>query len=205
MTSDSAWRGWLTSSALRDHEAWWQRGRTGTGRLVLADANLRGVRVTSLRGARLERCSLAEARMPISLLDAIELIDCDLERAALPGSPLKRSRLERCRFVEANLVRCDFDDARITSGVWARANLENTRWLDARVTDVDFTSVRMPMATLDGALFEGCNFQGASIVRGDPTFDLGTAYGTRFVRCDLRGANLEGLRERDTSYEDCLR
>ena len=61
------------------------------------------------------------------------------------------------------------------------------------------------MATLDGAVFEGCDFRGASITRGDPDFDLGTAYGTRFVRCDLRSADLTGLRERDTRYEDCLR
>ena len=40
--------------------------------------------------------------------------------------------------------------------------------------------------------------------RKDSTLDLARCRGARFERCDFRGANLDGLRLDNTTFDQCL-
>src|SRR5690606_32384812 len=67
----------------------------------------------------------------------------------------------------------------------------------------ELRGARFPLARLDAAIFERCDFRDAQLVRGDPNVDNGTAWSARFIDCDFTGADLTGWRLRVTHFEKC--
>lgn len=86
-TSTSLWQG-IVQHRIGPHRNWYERGKTGAGRLELADQDLQGAVVSSLEAARLERCDLSGASL--SLLDELELQDCVLDEINATRSSWRR-------------------------------------------------------------------------------------------------------------------
>jgi uncharacterized protein YjbI with pentapeptide repeats len=167
----------------------------------MADEHLQGAAVSSLSGARFERCDLSGAT--ISLLEEIELVDCIFDEANLSMANLRRSTIMRCRLRGAWLALSDFDDARIEEGDWLGSYLERSHWPGARVTGVSFRSCTLIDGRFDGATFTDCDFAYANLSRKDLAVDFARCTNTRFVRCNFQGANLDGLRFNNTVFDHC--
>ena len=203
MADSVEWRKWLTAEALNRQWGWHEAGKQGPGRLVLEGKDLRGLSVAHLRGVRLVRCDLTGARMP-RLLEDIELVGCTLDGAQLGSAALERAKIDDCRFVKADLSLVNMSDAQIRIADFTDAEFENSTWSRATVKNGRFSRARLVGAQLDDAAFSGCDFRAAKLTRNRPVFDeLGTAYATRFEDCDLRDADVDGLRIRGTKLVRC--
>lgn len=197
---DSEWMGLLTLK-LKPHWRWWDRGKQGDGRIVMHGERLQGAQVRSLRGARFESCDLSGAT--VTLLNEIELVDCVLDEANFSRSNWSGSNLKRCRMHGAWIALGHFDDAVIEGGDWLGSYLERSFWTNAKVTGVSFRSCTLVDACFDGATFTDCDFRYANISRKVLSGDFARCPGTRFIRCNFQGANLDGLRFNDTTFEEC--
>ncbi len=185
------------------HRAWYARGKTGDGRLILNGRNLGGIAVASLRGARLEHCDLSNANMSIGLMDAVELIDCVFDDARMNHSSWDQAELVNCRFLKAWLGLAKFEHARISGCDWTAAYLETSMWSNSDVNATRFVDANLVDSRFDGALFSQVDFRGAKLCRIDEAADFARCPNTRFIDCDFRGANLTGLRLNDTTFERC--
>lgn len=109
----------LPHERLSAHAEWFARGRSGEGRLLLADtrlvgslegADLRGAELENvdlsgvsllrarLDGARLKRCSFARGDLRHASLFETRFEDCDLRRAMVAGAVVGRTGFLRCAF-----------------------------------------------------------------------------------------------------------
>lgn len=196
----SLWQGILTPK-LKSHWRWWDSGKRGEGRIVMADENLQGAQVRGLEGARFERCDFSGST--ISLLDEAELVDCVFDEANLSQSSWNLSRIQGCRFHGAWLGLANFDGATVDRGDWLGAYLERSDWRGAVITGSTFRASTLTDSSFDGARFVDCNFQYANLSRKALVFDLARCPKAYFERCDFRGANLDGLRLNETTFDHC--
>ncbi len=201
--SDDEWRRWLTAELLDAQWKWHQRGRVGARPIQLEGKDLRGLRVAHLRGVKLVACDLSGSQLP-RLLEDIELVGCRFDGAQIGGASFDRARIDDCRFTGANLVLARFAGATIRLGSLEGVELENSTWAGAQVRGVTCRGARLVGATLDDGTFTECDLRGALLEQNLPVFaDKGSARRTRFVRCDLRGASVKGLRLDGTVFEQC--
>jgi uncharacterized protein YjbI with pentapeptide repeats len=195
------------SRALLDaHKQWLARGRTGAGRMVLDGASLGGLKLGSVKlgGARLTRVTLDGATMDFCNLAGAELIDCSAVQTNFSHSILDGALLQRCRFERAALGLCDLVDTRIEGGSFRGAGADRGKWQRVTASGADFRDVRFGDAILDGSRFEGCDFRDADLGRITPALrEITSTFNTSFIRCDLRGARLEGRRLDGTRFIDC--
>src|SRR4051812_35802203 len=112
---DSYWDA-IVGPRLKAHWRWYNRGRTGDGRLVVQDQDLRGAQIRSLEGARLERCDLSGSAL--SLMTDIELVDCIFDEANLMTSGWQRAKINNCSFRGAFMGAADFENAIVEGGDW---------------------------------------------------------------------------------------
>ncbi|MBL0214087.1 MAG: pentapeptide repeat-containing protein [Myxococcales bacterium] len=197
---ESYWRATI-KPRLRDHHEWYRRGMIGDGRIVMVDENLRGADLRGLRGARFERVDFSGAG--IDLLDDIELVDCTFDSAWLQISTWKRAKIEDCRFRGATILHSSFADAQIEGGDWLGAWLDWSGWTRARVSNVSFIAASFVDSHFDDATFVDCDFSRADLSRLELGADSARCVGTRFVRCTFRGANIDGLRFNNTTFDHC--
>ncbi|MBL0214090.1 MAG: pentapeptide repeat-containing protein [Myxococcales bacterium] len=198
---ESLWRVTI-GPKLRDHLEWYYRqGRTGTGRLVIADEDIQGADLRSVQGARFERVDFSGAG--VQMLDDLEAIDCGFDEALLQGSTWRRAKLEKCRFRGATAYGANFEDARIDDCDWLGAWLEHSVWTRATVSRVSFVAATLVDSRFDGATFVDCDFSRADLSRGEFSMDSARCPGTRFERCDFRNANIDGLRFNNTTFDHC--
>jgi uncharacterized protein YjbI with pentapeptide repeats len=198
------WRISMDKDVLIEHEDWVARGKSGPGRLALEDQNLQGARVPrAFPCARFVRCDLTEAAFPLLRLDELELIDCRLDRAVLNSTSFDRASIAGTSFTGASLQLADFNSARIANSNFNEANLERAFFVGATIEHTTFTKARLADAVLDDAHLIDCDLRDCDLSRVESVLDLARTSRTRFVRCDLRGANISGRRLDGTVFDHC--
>lgn len=188
---------------MRAHEQWYERGKTGEGRIALEGLNLRGGTVASdLCGARLARCDLSRFSRRAGSWEEIELVECVLNRALLRSSTLDRARCERCYFLRCDLRLSHFYGATLIDCDFSSALIGHVSWTGAEVMRCRFRGAHLENNRLSGGTFTACDFRDADLSWTEgPT--LGRADGARFIGCDFRNARMDRLRLRDTVFERC--
>jgi uncharacterized protein YjbI with pentapeptide repeats len=172
----------LTRDALRAHEAWVKRGKTGAGRLVASGTRAAGEKIgaAELSGAKLDDVDFTEVDLSYASLDGAQLVGAKLRGGSFDGAALALAKLER---------------ADIEGATFAGADLDRSQWQGARVVSARFDGARF-----GNAVFDGATFQRSSFVRADfsPTTPAppATTQGARFEDCDLRNTRWD---DRDLS------
>jgi Pentapeptide repeats (8 copies) len=109
-------RGELSSRTLEAHLQWVRRGRTGAGRLDIANVDVTGVKVGAkdMSGALLDGVIFDRATVSYSTFERAELTDVRMIQADLRSCSFVGARLLRCDFLGAILVRgkLDYTDCR---------------------------------------------------------------------------------------------
>ena len=192
--------------ALEAHAKWWARGRFGPGRLELEDVGLDDLRLgtTRLSAARLIRCKLSRTVLDFAHLEEAELIECTGEQPVLAHAALDAARLIRCRLWRARLTLARLEDVEIEGGSLERMSADRAACNRLKARGVHLRDAFFGDAVLDGAYFEDCDLRGADLSRQTPALiTLCSTFNTTFVRCDLRGVNLDGRRLDGTVFIDC--
>jgi uncharacterized protein YjbI with pentapeptide repeats len=102
--------------------------------------------------------------------------------------------MQLCYFRPARVEGCDFGEADLCRTLWDGAEVHACSFRGALVND----------SILGSATFTGCDFRGAELrCSGNPKLSGGTVYGTRFERCDLRDADIDGLKLKGTVFIGC--
>jgi uncharacterized protein YjbI with pentapeptide repeats len=159
-------------------------------------------RGTQLYTARFERCSLRNANLSYSDLCDMELEDCVLDRACFVSSNMDRSRLYRCRFVEADLRITRLRMTDIVGSDFSRALLDRADFKSAILKETSFRGAFIYDATLDDAYVGCCDLRDADMSYTSMP-NLCTTSGAWFFRCDLRGVKLGGRRLKDARFTEC--
>jgi uncharacterized protein YjbI with pentapeptide repeats len=192
---------------LVDHLRWLKQGKRGSGQLVLEGADLRDKRLDAvdISGAQFVRCKFDGANMSFLTFDDGEMVECTGLKGKLLRSRYRRTYLKECCFIDCDLRMNYFEDAHISGGDWSRCLLERAGFEKARVEKVRFSDGNLKDTTWDGANVLDCSFEAADLsdAKSKERFILARAYGARFVRCDFRGAKLEGWRLKDTVFDHC--
>jgi fluoroquinolone resistance protein len=197
-------RGELSSRTLEAHLQWVRRGRTGDGRLDIANVSVKGLKV----GAK----DMSGAKLDGVIFDRADVSFSTFEGAELTGVTMIQTHAGNCRFNEARLVTCDllganvaigkFEDAMIVGGRFERTFLDRSSFRRAKVGGASFRDAVFGNTVFDGALFTDCDLRGASFSLRTRRV-LGTTDKTVFERCDLRNT---GWNERDLEnavFIDC--
>jgi uncharacterized protein YjbI with pentapeptide repeats len=200
---DSLWQGILSSRKLKAHWEWDRDGRKGQGRIVMTDENLQGAAVRALEGARFERCDFSGSNFYYGQLQEIELVDCTFDEALLRSTNFTRARITGGRIHGGWCGLANFEDATIEGGDWLGSYLERVDWTRSHIRDVSFRAATLVDARFDQATFVDCEFRFADLSHRELDMDLARCPGTRFERCDFRGANLDGLRLNNTVFDRC--
>jgi uncharacterized protein YjbI with pentapeptide repeats len=194
----------LSREALAAHRAWLDRGRTGAGRLELANDGVGGLPLGNLEVsyARLVRVNLTKSTVDFAKLVGAELIECTAEETNFAHSKFDEATLTDCELAGAKLVLTDFKSTRIEGGDFRRIDADRGLWIGARLLRTDFRDARFGDCVLDDAVIEWCDLRGASFARVS-TLDLCTTRRTTFRDCDLRGADFTKRRFEDTTFVRC--
>ena len=141
-------------------------------------------------------------------LEHVDLVGCTLRDVSWAGAVLAGVRLEGCTLERVDLSRAQLPDsvldgctiagckALATSWSILRAPMlppDPSTWVDCQLSmgsfgGLDLTGARFERCALDDADFDG------AILRDVIVHESGLA-GARFVRADLRGADLRGTRD----------
>jgi uncharacterized protein YjbI with pentapeptide repeats len=200
------WERFFDLAARRKHHQWLNAGRTGEGRIDVADLDMTNIDEGGARipAARLTRCRLDGAKITLSTLDEWELIDCTGPRFNLVGSNLRRAVIRGGSFPNAEWRLVRFDGARIEGTDLREANFGRTTFDDGVLEDVSFAGAYLHDTTMEHTVLRRCNLQGADLRRTQNALSRhGTARGARFERCDLRGVDFDGRRLGDTVFNRC--
>ena len=197
-------RGELSSRSLEAHLQWVRRGRTGAGRLDIANVDVKGVKVGAkdLSGARLDGVVLDRCDVSFSTFERADLTDVSLVQANLGSCTLSGARIVRCDFIGANLGLGKLEDAVIGGGRFDRTYLDRCSFRRAKVDGTSFRDADFGNAPLDGAVFVDCDLRGASFSLRTKGL-LGTTEKTRFERCDLRDTKWEARDLDNATFIDC--
>ncbi|HKQ79127.1 MAG TPA: pentapeptide repeat-containing protein [Blastocatellia bacterium] len=197
-------RGELSSRTLETHLQWVRRGRTGDGRLDIANVNAAGVNVGAkdmsgslLDGVIFERANVSFSTFERAELTGVRMIQTDLGSCSFVGA-----RLLGCDFLGANLSLGKLDDAVISGGRFARVSLYRCLWRRARAAGVDFSESVFCDSALDDSVFVDCDLRGAKFSLHTKGI-LGSTAQTRFERCDLRDTQWEGRNLDNAVFVDC--
>jgi uncharacterized protein YjbI with pentapeptide repeats len=141
-------------------------------------------------------------------LDGLPLTGITLRGATVARVTARGARLDSADAARASVVRSCFDAASLRLAVidaasleeceFSRANLEGTAWRNARASRCTARGAIWLNARLDGGRFEDCDFRDSDF-QAAPHATCCAA----FVRCDLRGVNLEGRDLSRFSFLDC--
>jgi uncharacterized protein YjbI with pentapeptide repeats len=180
--------GTFDRDALRAHEAWIRRGRTGRGRLVLVGVDAAGedVGAAELTGARLSWVDFTGIDLSYATIDDAELREVNLTGANLTSTSFRGATIRGGSFVDAHLALAKFERAAVAGARFGGSDLDRSQWQGAQVRETDFDGAHLGNAQLDGAVFTTCSFRSADFAPTTPA-PPATTRDTRFVNCDLRG------------------
>lgn len=196
------WSQHISRQVLREHLLWAQS--KGGKRLELQDCNLDNLPAmgTQMHAARFARCTFVRANLSYSRLPDMELEDCVLDRARFVSSDMDRCRLYRCRFVEADLRITRLKMTDVVGSDFIRALLDRADLKSAILKETSFRGAHIYDATFDDAHVSSCDFREADLSRQDAPH-LCTTTNAWFLRCDFRGATLEGRQLNNTRFTEC--
>jgi uncharacterized protein YjbI with pentapeptide repeats len=196
----------FTTAALTDHREWIARGRRGPGRLVIEDASVGplGLGVAKLGGARLLRVKFFNHKVDFANLSGAELVECIGQGTDFTDAILDGATLDRCTFEKSHFGLTDFHDGRILGGSFRGSTADRGLWNRVRIKDADLRSFRFGDCVLDGAVLEDCDLRDADLHCITPVLEsLCSTLNATFLRCDLRGANIDQRRFDNTRFVDC--
>lgn len=185
--------GTFDRDALRAHEAWVKRGKTGKGRLVLVGASAPGERVgaAELSGAKLDDVDFADIDLSYATVDGAELVEARLPRANLTSISLRDAKIRGGDFDGAAMALAKLERATIDRASFVGADLDRSQWEAAHVTGARFEAARFGNARFDRATFTCCALARADFAPTTAT-PAATTRGARFEDCDLRDTYWEG-------------
>lgn len=191
------WRDVLHDDVMRAHEKWLYRGRIGDGRLILIGQQLGESAVSGMTWeyAVLDSCDFTGARIVYSGLAHSEISNCVFTGATVNSTRFVEARVRETRFDGADLRGCWFGDSTISKCTFDGSNLDRANFVRATVAESTFRDAVLADTQLDHGRFSRCDLRSARL--GDTAIHAG------FVDCDLRGANLDGLRLKDTRFTRC--
>lgn len=196
----------VDQAAIRAHEDWARRGRSGTGRIVARAAKLDRM---ALRGAKLAAIQLTEGVLDRANLSYADLADAELVRCSLAGTGLTSAQLPRAKLTGCTLTKADLrlavmQEAVADGGDWRGVQADRGDWTGARLRGVDLRDAVLGDVVLDSAIFDDCDLREAKLARVTPAAKLlGRAHDTRFVGCDLRGVTIGGRVLARVTFERC--
>lgn len=181
-----SWQEHLSPARRAAHAAWFDRGCRGEGRLVVQDANLAAARLSGprLQRAAFLRCTFDGASMTYVDVTGGELLDCTGTKPTFHYLTLREARVERCRFIAADLRLAAFSRATMRDCDLSGSAFAETNCVAAMLTNIDFQRASLLDVQLDKSQLTACDFRGADLTGV-------TAIGSRFERCDFRGAKLD--------------
>jgi len=198
------WRVYMDQDVLRAHADWLDHGKTGPGRLVLEDQDLRGARAAqSFPAARFVRCDLSKASFPLLGLDELEVVECKLDDALLRQTHLECASITGTTFGSADLRLVHLSHAQIRDSSFVGANLERGFFIGTVLERVNLAGARLVDGVFDDAHLADCDLRGCDLSRDDTFLNLARTIRTRFERCDLRGVKLDGRRLDGTVFDHC--
>lgn len=199
-------RGEISSRSLEAHLQWVRRGRTGEGRLDVANVKLAGVKIGAkdLSGARIQGAVLERCDASFSTLAGAELEKVSFVQAHLGNCRFDEARVQDCDFLGANLALAKFSGATFCGGRFERAFLDRSTFRGARLNGVNFREAEFGNALLDDAVFMRCDLRGAKLSLNTARV-LGTNVRTRFEGCNLRATTWQGRDLASVLFVDCER
>lgn len=156
-----------------------------------------------LRGARFERCLLANTDFTAAKLDASQWLNCrgpqalftsatltdaqflrcDLNNSKWQRSKLAQSRFEGCKLTGANFADCSSLGLEFHDCVLRSACLSGISFYKGELHNLDFAEADL----------SHCDFRKAVFIEGG-SLSLARVNDARFDQADLREASLDGLR-----------
>lgn len=142
-------------------------------------------------------------------LDGAALIAGRLARVTAAGSRwrnanLAGSSIEDVDFTSASLQKASFCRAKLMRVRFHGASARALRLDHARLDNCDFRGADLREATFEDAVVTDTSFEDADLSCDDGVRHAGRTRRARFVRCNLRGANIHGRELVDTKMEDCV-
>ncbi len=142
-----------------------------------------------------------EADLSVARAEAVELVDCVLERVEPAGAELPRLALTGVR-----LADCSLANAFILRADLVRVDLRGCRLTGLELPEasgrlVRFTDCRADLASLRFARFEHTVFTRTSLAQAD--LSQADLREVSFVECDLTGADLSGARLEAATFDGC--
>jgi uncharacterized protein YjbI with pentapeptide repeats len=131
------------------------------------------------------------------------MVRCKAHRSNFLGAHLDEGRFEDCDFTGAKLSNAHLSQSVIVGGTFAQIIAERVALDGAEFRCVDLHEASLVESTMTKARFIECDLRACDLRRIEQALDLGSAYGTEFVGCDLRAAKLDGRRLRDTKLVRC--
>lgn len=196
----------LTKPALVAHKEWLARGKTGAGRLVAEGASVGplGMSSAKLGGARLVKVRFFDHRVDFANLAEAELVECTGKGTNFTHAIFDGATLEACSFPKSHFGLTDFKDAKILGGDYQGSTADRGSWNRVRIKKADLRRFRFGDCILDGAVLEDCDLREADLHCISPYLaTLCSTMNATFIRCDLRGANIDQRRFDNTRFVDC--
>jgi uncharacterized protein YjbI with pentapeptide repeats len=197
-------RGALTARTVWMHEQWIRRGRTGEGRLDIANVSMKGIRVgaVDMSGARLEGVIFDNADISFAKFDGAELTDVKMIDANAADCSFDKAHLMNCDLLHACVAIARFEDAMIVGCRFDIAQLDRCSFRRAQVGGTSFRKADIRNSALDRAIFTDCDLRGACFSLRTKDL-LGTTHQTLFERCDLRDTMWDERELDNASFIDC--
>lgn len=138
----------------------------------------------------------------------VELSGCTLRDATWAGAELSGVRLEQCTIERVDLSRvrlpdsvldgCTFTGCKALAASWStmRAPVispEPSTWVDCQLSMGSFSGLDLTGGRFERCVLADVDFDGATLT--DVVVEDCSLAGARFVRADLRGADLRGARD----------
>ncbi|MEN3123023.1 pentapeptide repeat-containing protein [Janibacter sp. LM] len=141
-----------------------------------------------LSGVEMVGCTLRDASVAGATLSGVRLEGCAVERVDLSRARLPDSVVDGCRFVGCKALA--------TSWAMLRAPVlvpGPSAWVDCQLSMGSFTGLDLTGARFERCVLTDADFDGATLV--EVVFDECSLGGARFVRADLRRADLRTARD----------
>ena len=198
MSTTTQWQVCLKGSVTMAHRRWFERGRTGEGRIVLEEKNLTRatLRGNNLTKARFVRCDWSNSLISSSDFAEAEITECTWNNSLLYSIDFDRASIENCTFTDTYFGITHFIEAKVKGGDWTRCDLNKSTWTDAAVENVCFQRANFGEARFHGSRFINCDLRAANL-------ESATLKGAVFEHCDFRGAYLEDFVFEKVTFINC--
>ena len=192
------WWDVIAGEALLAHRAWFDRGRTGPGRLDVTGLAVVGEQApgATWHGGRFRDCDFSRSNLTLCYFDHGEVLHCRFEGCDLELTGFQQATVIGCTFDDCRAICALFNGAVVEDCSFVAATPARTTWEGARVRRTDFRDAKMRLAGFEEVIFTDCDFRGADL--SETTYRA-----TLFQGCDLRGANIDKATLGNTRLREC--